>query len=173
MSRSAAKQISGQHTGWPDATTTKQTKEHKMKTVKNNIIAAGIALAVAMAVWVPTNLNAQEQGSAKGGAQLLMKPMTVGDVNRLEPGDMVAMSCPKCKTVTVTYIDKTTKGAIKEEKATQKHLCAGCETIIKTEGRGKQAKDVVVHVCKTCGSEDAFCCVMKKGSLPTKGMEKE
>ena len=55
----------------------------------------------------------------------------------------------------------------------QKHLCPGCGNIIKTEGRGKQAKDVVVHVCKTCGSEDAFCCVMKKGSLPTKGMEKE
>ena len=144
-----------------------------MNTVKNNVIAVGIAMAVAMAVWLPTNLNAQEKGSAKGGAQLLMKPMTVGDVNKLEPGDMVAMSCPKCKTVTVTYIDKTTRGAIKEEKATQKHLCPGCETIIKTEGRGKQAKDVVVHVCKTCGSEDAFCCVMKKGSDPTKGMEKK
>ena len=141
-----------------------------MKTVTNNMIAAGIALAVAIAVGLPHTTNAADQVK---GAQLLMKPMTVGDVNKLEPGDMVAMSCPKCKTITVTYIDKTTKGAIKEEKATQKHLCAGCETIIKTEGRGKQAKDVVVHVCKTCGSEDAFCCVMKKGSGPTQGMDKE
>ena len=141
-----------------------------MKTVKHSIIAAGIAMAVAIAVWLPNTTNAADQVK---GAQLLMKPMTVGDVNKLEPGDMVVMSCPKCKTITVTYIDKTTKGAIKEEKATQKHLCAGCETIIKTEGRGKQAKDVVVHVCKTCGSEDAFCCVMKKGSGPTHGMDKE
>ena len=141
-----------------------------MKAVKHNIIAAGIAMAVAVAVWLPNTTNAADQVK---GAQLLMKPMTVGDINKLEPGDMVAMSCPKCKTITVTYIDKTTKGAIKEEKATQKHLCAGCETIIKTEGRGKQAKDVVVHVCKTCGSEDAFCCVMKKGSGPTQGMDKE
>jgi RNase P subunit RPR2 len=102
-----------------------------------------------------------------------MKPIkTSEDIGKLEPGDMIAMSCPKCKTITVTYVE-TIKGHIKEEKATQKHLCPGCETTIKTEGRGKQAKDVVVHVCKTCGSEDAFCCVMKKGSGPTKGMEKE
>ena len=138
-----------------------------MRTV---LLGSSLAFALAVGVALPASVQAADQVK---GAQLLMKPMTVGDVNKLEPGDMVAMSCPKCKTVTVTYIDKTTKGAIKEEKATQKHLCAGCETIIKTEGRGKQAKDVVVHVCKTCGSEDAFCCVMKKGSDPTKGMEKE
>ena len=134
------------------------------------LLGSSLAFALAVVATLPASVQAADQVK---GAQLLMKPMTVGDVNKLEPGDMVAMSCPKCKTITVTYIDKTTKGAIKEEKATQKHLCAGCETIIKTEGRGKQAKDVVVHVCKTCGSEDAFCCVMKKGSGPTKGMEKE
>ena len=149
----------------------KQTIGNIMEKVKYSIIAVGIAMAVAMAVWLPNTTNAADQVK---GAQLLMKPIkTVDDLGKLEPGDMVAMSCPKCKTITVTYIDKTTKGAIKEGKATQKHLCPGCETTIKTEGQGKQAKDVVVHVCKTCGSEDAFCCVMKKGSLPTKGMEKE
>ena len=138
-----------------------------MRTV---LLGSSLAFALAIGVALPASVQAADQVK---GAQLLMKPMTVGDVNKLEPGDSVVMSCPKCKTITVTYIDNTTKGAIKEEKVTQKHLCAGCETIIKTEGRGKQAKDVVVHVCKTCGSEDAFCCVMKKGSGPTKGMEKE
>ena len=138
-----------------------------MRTV---LLGSSLAFALAVVVALPASVQAADQVK---GAQLLMKPMTVGDINKLEPGDSVVMSCPKCKTITVTYIDKTTKGAIKEEKVTQKHLCAGCETIIKNEGRGKQAKDVVVHVCKTCGSEDAFCCVMKKGSGPTKGMEKE
>ena len=39
---------------------------------------------------------------------------------------------------------------------------------------GLQAKtDKIVHVCKNCGSEDAFCCVMKKGTGPTTGMEKK
>ena len=136
--------------------------------MKTNLIKISLIACAAFALALTANAADQVKG-----AQLLMKPMTVGDINKLEPGDSVVMSCPKCKTITVTYIDKTTKGAIKEQKATQKHLCAGCETVIKTEGRGKQAKDVVVHVCKTCGSEDAFCCVMKKGSEPTKGMEKK
>ena len=143
-----------------------------MKTVKNHIMAAGIAMAVAIAVWLPNTTNAADQ--VKGAERLMMKPIkTTEDIAKVEPGDMVAMSCPKCKTITVTYVE-TTKGHIKEEKATQKHLCPGCETVIKTEGiNPKLSKEVVKHVCKTCGSEDAFCCVLKKGSGPTKGMEKE
>jgi hypothetical protein len=39
-----------------------------------------------------------------------------------------------------------------------------------TKGTGKQAQNVLVHTCKTCGSKDASCCVMKKGSGPTPGM---
>ena len=42
-----------------------------------------------------------------------------------------------------------------------------------TKGHGKAAQDVVKHVCQTCGSTDAFCCVLKKGSGPTKGMEEK
>jgi hypothetical protein len=33
--------------------------------------------------------------------------------------------------------------------------------------------DKVIHTCKNCGSEDAFCCVMKKGAGATAGMEKK
>jgi hypothetical protein len=40
-----------------------------------------------------------------------------------------------------------------------------------TEGVGKQAKSVVKHTCKQCGSEDMSCCVMKKGAGPTPGMD--
>lgn len=131
------------------------------------------SLAVALAVGVAWPLSVQAADLVKGAERLMMKPIkTAEDVAKLEPGDMVAMSCPKCKTITVTYIE-TIKGHIKEEKATQQHLCPGCGTTIKTEGQGKLAKDVVVHVCKKCGSEDAFCCTMKKGSGPTKGMEKK
>ena len=135
------------------------------------LLGSSLAFALAVGVALPVSVQAADQ--VKGAERLMMKPIkTSEDIAKVEPGDMIAMSCPKCKTITVTYVE-TIKGHIKEEKATQKHLCPGCETTIKTEGRGKQAKDVVVHVCKTCGSEDAFCCVMKKGSGPTKGMEKE
>ena len=142
----------------------------KTATLRTALLGSSLAFALAVGVALPASLQAADQVK---GAQLLMKPIkTADDLGKLEPGDMVAMSCPKCKTITVTYVEAS-KGAIKEEKATQKHLCPGCGTTIKTEGRGKTAKDVVVHVCKTCGSEDAFCCVMKKGSSPTKGMEKK
>ena len=97
----------------------------------------------------------------------------VGDaLVELQPGDAVVMSCPKCKTTTVTYVE-TVKGHIKDEKVKQEHLCPGCQTTIQTKGVGKAAKDEVVHVCKKCGSTDITCCVLKKGSGPTKGMQDE
>lgn len=141
----------------------------KTKTMRRILLSSGLALSMAVGI-LPASVRAADQVK---GAQLLMKPIkTAEDIGKLEPGDMVAMSCPKCKSITVTYVE-TTKGQVKEEKATQKHLCPGCATTIKTEGTGKSAKDVMKHVCKTCGSEDAFCCVLKKGSGPTKGMEKK
>ena len=147
-----------------------------MKAVKNNIIGTGIAMAVALAVWLPGNINAQEKGSAKGGAQQLMKAKpvnTVEDISTIQPGDMMVMSCPKCKNVTVSYVEPTFKAVEPKEKVKTQHTCPGCNTTITVEGHGKAKKDVLKHVCMTCGSKDAFCCVMKKGSGPTKGMEKE
>ena len=135
------------------------------------LLTSSLAFALAVGVMLPASVRAADQ--IKGAERLMTKPIkTAEDVAKLEPGDMIAMSCPKCRTITVTYVE-TVKTHIKEEKATQKHLCPGCETTIKTEGTGKTAKDVVKHVCKNCGSDDAFCCVLKKGSGPTKGMEKE
>ena len=39
---------------------------------------------------------------------------------------MVAMACPKCKTVMVTYV-KTDKGHIKTETTVPVDMCPGCE----------------------------------------------
>jgi hypothetical protein len=142
-----------------------------MKTNLMRTILPGSILALALAVGTVCTQAAEP---VKGAEKLMMKPIkTSGDVDKLESGDMVAMSCPKCKTIAVTYVDPTVKGQIKDGATKAKHLCPGCETTIHTEGRGKQATDKVTHVCKTCGSEDAFCCVLKKGTGPTKGMEKK
>jgi predicted RNA-binding Zn-ribbon protein involved in translation (DUF1610 family) len=128
----------------------------------------GCSLAVALMFTMAGTAQAQEKGSAKGGASLLLKPVkTTQDIEALQPGDAVVMSCAKCKTITVNYVE-TTKGHIKEEKVKQEHLCPGCGTKIETKGVGKSAKDVVTHVCKKCGSEDVMCCVLKKGSGPMK-----
>jgi predicted RNA-binding Zn-ribbon protein involved in translation (DUF1610 family) len=143
----------------------------KEKRLKRLII--GCSLAVALMLATAGIAQAQEKGSAKGGANLLLKPIkTTQDIEALQPGDAVVMSCAKCKSITVNYVE-TTKGHIQEEKVKQEHLCPGCGTRIETKGAGKSAKDVVTHVCKKCGSEDVMCCVLKKGSGPTKEMEKK
>jgi hypothetical protein len=121
---------------------------------------------VAVTFLLATALDAQEKGASK-----LMKAITTSaDVAGLKDGDMVAMACPKCKTITVTSVS-TAKGHIKTATPGQEHLCPGCEQKFVVTGEGKSKHDVVTHICKKCGSTDAFCCVMKKDSDPTKGME--
>jgi hypothetical protein len=143
-----------------------------MKTASNlrrSIVFASLALALVGLIFAPGIANAQQKGAEK---LMQMKPVkTVEDLQTLEPGDMIVMSCPKCKESTGTVVEKTFKTAHPEDlKTIQIHLCPSCDTKIVTKGHGKQAKDVLVHTCKTCGSKDAFCCVMKKGSSTTEGM---
>ena len=140
----------------------------RQNTVKKLLISSSLALVIALGLSL--GAVAQEKGAEK---LTQLKPIkTTQDIEALQPGDAVVMSCPKCKTITVTYVE-TIKGHIKEEKTKQEHLCPGCETRIVTKGVGRAAKDEVVHVCKKCGSKDVMCCVMKKGSGPTKGMPEE
>jgi hypothetical protein len=116
-------------------------------------------------------LSAATVGAQGKGASKLMKPITSSqDVAGLKDGDMVAMACPKCTTITVTYIN-TEKGHIKTTAPGQEHLCPGCEQKFVVVGEGKSKHDTITHVCKKCGSTEAFCCVMKKDSELTKGME--
>jgi hypothetical protein len=125
-----------------------------------------MALGVAITILFTTAVSAQDKGASK-----LMKPIrSWEDVSGLKAGDMVAMACPKCKTITVTYVT-TEKGHIRKTITGQEHLCPGCEQKFVVVGEGKGKHNVVTHVCKKCGSTDAFCCVMQKGGAPTKGME--
>jgi hypothetical protein len=104
---------------------------------------------------------------------MMMKPITSpADVAGLKDGDMVAMACPKCKTIMVTHIN-TEKGHIKTSTTLPEDVCPGCEQKFTVVGEGKAKHNVVTHVCKKCGNTDAFCCVMKKDGEPTKGMEKK
>jgi hypothetical protein len=131
-------------------------------------ITTTLAMAVAITVLFATTLGAQEKGASK-----LMKPITSSeDIAGLKDGDMVAMACPKCKTINVTYIH-TEKGHIKTTTPGQEHLCPGCEQKFVVVGEGKSKHNTITHVCKKCGSTDAFCCVLKKDSEPTKGMERK
>ena len=104
---------------------------------------------------------------------MMMKPISSpADVAGLKAGDMVAMACPKCKTIMVTHVN-TEKGHIKTATTVPEDVCPGCEQKFTVVGEGKDKHNVVTHVCKKCGSTDAFCCVMKKDGESTKGMEQK
>ena len=139
---------------------------------KNNrfyksLASSGLVLAIAALAWLPSATQAQEKG-----AQKLMKVQTVEDLQKVDAGDVIVMTCPKCKDTYSQVVEKSFKGAKPEELKTVKaHLCSNCNTKVVTQGVGKQAKDTLVHTCKMCGSEDVSCCVMKKGSQATSGME--
>ena len=154
-----------------------------MKTVKHNIIGTGIALAIALAAWLPTNINAADEPMKpmKGGEHLLMlnKVETKAQADALTPDGTIAMVCAKCKTVYVTRVKQGVKGAeLLMAKGQPKeligtHACAGCNSTIEVTGHGKGKEMVLKHSCKACGDDSAFCCATKPGSAATKGMEKE
>lgn len=142
--------------------------------ISRNLARSFAVLTVASLLSLPTLSFAQEQ--VKGAQKLIQLNAikTVADAQAVQAGDMVVMSCPKCKNSWVTVVEPATKTGVKAEtKVVARHECPGCQHKWVTEGHGKAKTDKLVHVCKQCGSEDAFCCVMKKGDGPTPGMEKK
>ncbi|MEO5802364.1 MAG: hypothetical protein ABIR24_02455 [Verrucomicrobiota bacterium] len=135
-----------------------------MKTNLIRKLAVVMAMAVTSALITLVPSEAQAQKGA-GAAALVGKSIdTVKDIDALQSGDMVMMSCPKCKTTMVSYVEEG-KGSVKSTRVRGEHQCPGCKQVIKTEGVGKQATDHVTHVCSKCGSDMAFCCTVKKGDL--------
>ena len=133
-----------------------------------------VAVALAGLVWFPAQSFAQSKG--EGAAKLIQLKLvkTVEDLQKVEAGDTVVMSCQKCKESYAQVVEKSFKGSTGDQlKTVPIHLCSACETKIVTKGHGKAAKDVVVHTCKACGSKDVNCCVIKKGDGPTPGMEEK
>lgn len=141
--------------------------------------AVGAALALALTTWLSGAASAAEQ--VKGGERLLrLNPLaTVGEVEALKPGDTFAMACAKCKTVLVTKVVSTAKGAevlAADGKPTQligSHACPGCGSTLEIVGHGKAKQSKLTHRCKRCGDDSAFCCATAPGSGPTPGMEKK
>lgn len=146
-----------------------------MKTIKHtsrNLVSGFAVLAIVGLMSLLSLAQAQEKGATK---LIQLKPIqTVADAEAVQPGDTVVMSCPKCKNSWVTVVTPPAKtGSKPETTLVERHNCPGCDHKIVSAGHGKMKTDKIVHTCKMCGSEDAFCCVMKKGSGPTPGMEKK
>jgi hypothetical protein len=141
-----------------------------IKNIGNHLTRATLIVVVAGLALLTNTVAAQEKGAER--LMKLQRLNTPADVQKVEAGDTVVMSCPKCKDTWVTVVEQTGK-AVKphETKAVLRHECPGCNTKIATQGVGKQAQSKMVHTCTHCGSDEATCCVMKKGAGPTKGME--
>ncbi len=155
-----------------------------MKTVNNkNLLSAGVAIALTMAVWLPTTTTAADEPMKpmKGGEHMLMlnKVETKAQADALKPDDTIAMVCAKCKTVYVTRVKKGAKGAELLMAKGQPmewigtHACAGCNSTITVTGHAKGDITELKHSCKACGDDSAFCCATKPGSGAIKGMKKE
>ncbi len=154
-----------------------------MKTVKHNMIGTGIAMVIALAAWLPTNINAADEPMKpmKGGEHLLMLQgiNTKAQADALKPDDTIAMVCAKCKTVYVSRVKQGVKGAeLLMAKGQPKeligtHACAGCNSTITVTGHDQGKEMVLKHSCKSCGDDSVFCCATKPGSAATKGMDKE
>jgi hypothetical protein len=145
-----------------------------MKSINNigsSLTRGAFLAAVAGLVLLANSAVAQEKGGER--MMRLSRLNTAADVQKVEAGDTLVMSCPKCKDTWVKVVRPGGKGGRQETAILQQHECPGCGTKIVTDGVGKQAQSVVTHTCKQCGSEDVSCCVMKKGNGPTEGMESQ
>ena len=109
----------------------------------------------------------------KGGELLvkLSQLQTAADLQKVAAGDTVLMSCPKCKDAWMTVATPPVRRGQEPTSTMMRHECPGCGAKIEIRGAGKNAQSVVKHTCKQCGSQDAYCCVLKKNAQPTTGMD--
>src|SRR5260370_33267125 len=137
-----------------------------MKTTNKTVIAAVESVAL---FAVPRSPQAQYKPTGDDGIAAWPKVRyQLNDRNagiNIGPAVVPAMACPMCKDVWVILPDRHAKGAqvlASGGAATQtvaRHLCAGCETTITTQGLSTQTKpDVVTHKCTGCGAENLACC---------------
>lgn len=140
-----------------------------MKIIRNLLFASLTAAVLGLIAPVP----GAAQDAEKGATRLMWsKPIkTATDIEALQPGDMVSMSCPKCHNMQAVVVEKSFKATVPDAKSTVTlHLCPGCTTKIVPQGGKRDAK--VVHVCNSCGSDKVNCCAIKPGAAPTEGMSK-
>jgi len=141
-----------------------------------HIISIG-RLAVALALLglagiIPTRVQAEPSPDLVNS---LLR--TQEQAAKVTQGGTVAMVCSKCRTVLVSESDKK-KGFLAWFGLKTKHECAGCggEFSMKDVPAGQGGKLSVAeyfHTCSKCGDDSTFCCAIKSGRSPTKGMERK
>ena len=117
-----------------------------MKTSNYSLIKTGLVVALALAAWLPLNINAAEpMKEMKGGEHMLMLNAitTKEKLNELKTDDSIAMVCAKCKTVWVTRVQQGVKGAQilndhgQPTELIGTHPCAACGSTMTVVGHAK------------------------------------
>jgi len=130
--------------------------------MKTKITTTGriIGFAIAVALFGITTVagNAQEKGSAKGGATTLLQLNAPKAIAPATISDHKPMSCAHCRDGVITVRDSDTRGAGARTlvsggapmKTIAKHLCNVCSNEWAVSGHGKAANFVAVHKCASC-----------------------
>ena len=146
----------------------------KTKHTVISVIGSALAVAVALAAWLPVTARAQQHEKGAHGMMQMQHIMTQAQAEALKPGDSMSMACSTCKNVMVRTV-ATDKAHVKMMAVGEKdmcNVCGGTVTVVATgKGKGKDAE--VKHVCSKCGDDAMFCSATKPGSGSMKDMEKE
>lgn len=130
-----------------------------MKTrLTTTVRLAGWAVALALLAGPTTKGVAQEKGSARGGATLLLKLTRPKAAPKAGAAAPRAMACANCSDRLVRVPDPEPKGAGAKAllaggpptKLVARHQCAGCTTQWVVKGHGKAKTSQPVHQCPAC-----------------------
>jgi hypothetical protein len=118
----------------------------------------GFAIAAALFAGVTATGNAQEKGSAKGGATWLMQLNAPEATALITIPDYKPMACAHCKDRVITVRDSDTRGAGARTlvsggaptKTIANHLCNACSNDWVVSGHGKATAFRAVHTCAAC-----------------------
>jgi predicted RNA-binding Zn-ribbon protein involved in translation (DUF1610 family) len=136
---------------------------------------AGLCVAAAIAGGITLAVSAWAAEPVRGAQRLneLSVIKTTAEAEALKPGDMIAMACAKCRSISVSYVGpKTGKTTEPFMKVGEKHLCAGCNSTMEVVGVQKGAHTEIKHVCKSCGDDSAYCCATRHSAHADPGKQK-
>lgn len=144
----------------------------KQKILEKVSASLGLAIALALAVWLPGAVRAADHETGTHDVMHMQHIMTQAEAEALKPGDSMSMACAKCKAVMVQRVT-TDKAHVKMMTVGEKVKCPGCDGIVQVvatgKGKGKDAQ--VKHVCSKCGDDAMFCSATKPGSGTKKDMD--
>jgi len=118
----------------------------------------GFAIAVVLFAGVTATGNAQEKGSAKGGATRLMQLNAPKAAAPVTTPDYKPTPCAHCQDTVITVRDTDTRGAGARTlvsagaptKTIARHLCNACGNEWVVSGHGKATTFLAVHKCASC-----------------------